>query len=124
MDDPSEYQQVVHKHNVRAAQEESSEGATVDDGSMRKYDPWGVLGLKPGASPNDIRLRYHDLLREVHPDYVKEGNGDINRLNDVNKAYEIITKSPSIDKRYRHMVSDTQHLYYKFLPEWMARNID
>ncbi|KAH9599304.1 DnaJ domain [Trypanosoma melophagium] len=88
------------------------------------YNPWEVLGVKPGASSQTIRLRYHELMREVHPDLEPGGTGDIPRLNQINKAYEIITKSPTLDKRYRNLVSDTQYFYYRFLPEWMARNVD
>lgn len=88
------------------------------------YNPWEVLGLKPGASTQTIRLRYHELMKEVHPDMAGNGVGDIPRLNQINKAYELITKSPTLDRRYRNLVSDTQYFYYKFLPEWMARNVD
>ena len=95
------------------------------DGNMRYYNPWEVLGLKPGASAHDIRLRYHELLQECHPEYVKGGKeADIIKLNQINKAYEIITKSPTLDKRYRNLVSDTQRMYYKLLPEWIAKNVD
>jgi hypothetical protein len=88
------------------------------------YNPWEVLGLKPGASTQTIRLRYHELMKEVHPDMATDGVGDIPRLNQINKAYELITKSPTLDRRYRNLVSDTQYFYYNFLPEWMARNVD
>ncbi|KPA76135.1 putative mitochondrial chaperone protein DNAj [Leptomonas pyrrhocoris] len=88
------------------------------------YNPWEVLGLKPGASTQTIRVRYHELMKEVHPDMATDGVGDIPRLNQINKAYELITKSPTLDRRYRNLVSDTQYFYYKFLPEWMARNVD
>lgn len=95
------------------------------DGKLNYYNPWEVLGLKPGASPHDIRLRYHELLQECHPEYVKNGTQpNVIRLNQVNKAYEIVTKSPTLDKRYRNLVSDTQRLYYRILPEWIAKNID
>jgi hypothetical protein len=88
------------------------------------YNPWEVLGLKPGVTPHDIRLRYHDLLKSCHPDMAPEGQSDLGKLNQINKAYEIITKSPTLDKRYRNLVTDTQYFYYKFLPEWMAKNVD
>lgn len=88
------------------------------------YNPWDVLGLKAGATNQTIRLRYHELMKEVHPDLAADGVGDIPRLNQINKAYELITKSPTLDKRYRNLVSDTQYFYYRFLPEWMARNVD
>lgn len=91
--------------------------------AQRGYNPWDVLGLKPGVTAHDVRLRYHELLKTCHPDLDASG-GDIGKLNQINKAYEIITKSPTLDKRYRNLVSDTQYVYYKFLPEWMAKNVD
>lgn len=87
------------------------------------YNPWEVLGLKPGVTQHDVRMRYHELLKSCHPDLDANG-GNIGRLNQINKAYEIITKSPTLDKRYRNLVTDTQYFYYKFLPEWMAKNVD
>eukprot|EP00331_Platyophrya_macrostoma_P017705 CAMPEP_0176467046 /NCGR_PEP_ID=MMETSP0127-20121128/38241_1 /TAXON_ID=938130 /ORGANISM="Platyophrya macrostoma, Strain WH" /LENGTH=180 /DNA_ID=CAMNT_0017860303 /DNA_START=16 /DNA_END=555 /DNA_ORIENTATION=+ len=87
------------------------------------YNPWEVLGLKPGATAHDIRLRYHELLKTCHPDIDPKG-GNIGVLNQINKAYELISQSPTLDKRYRGLVTDTQYFYYKFLPEWMAKNVD
>lgn len=99
--------------------------AETPEGKLRDYDPWAVLGLTPGASAHAIRLKYHELLTECHPEYVKRGaEPDIVRLNQINKAYEIITRSPTLDKRYRNLVSDAQRIYYRFLPEWMAKNVD
>ncbi|KEG08343.1 putative chaperone protein DNAj [Trypanosoma grayi] len=105
----------------------SAAGGGGDDGAATEaigYNPWEVLGVKPGASNQTVRLRYHELMRQVHPDLEPNGVGDIPRLNQINKAYEIITKSPTLDRRYRNLVSDTQYFYYKVLPEWMARNVD
>ena len=107
-----------------AKKDEEAPGQDVD-GTMDYYNPWEVLGLQPHCSAHAVRLRYHELLQECHPDYCKAGGeGDITRLNEVNKAYEIITKSPTLDRRYRNLVNDKQRLYYKFLPEWMAKNVD
>jgi hypothetical protein len=97
-------------------------GATEGTGGLG-YDPWAILGLKPGASTNDIRLRYHDLMRLHHPTLSKTG-GDPIKLAQINKAYDLVTKSPSLDRRFRNLVSDSQFNYYKVLPEWMARNVD
>lgn len=104
---------------VRAAEDHQSQQR-----AAAGYNPWEVLGLKPGVTPHDIRLRYHDLLKSCHPDMAPEGQSDLGKLNQINKAYEIITKSPTLDKRYRNLVTDTQYFYYKFLPEWMAKNVD
>lgn len=37
---------------------------------LGQQDPWRILGLKRGASFDEARKRYHDLVREHHPDYV------------------------------------------------------
>jgi len=33
-----------------------------------EHDPWIVLGLDPGATPERVRKRYKALVRELHPD--------------------------------------------------------
>lgn len=100
-------------------------GAFGDAEDQVQYDPWAVLGLKPGASPHDLRLRYHELLTKYHPDFVPKGEaGDVETLQKVEQAYQLITKSPTLDKRYQSLVSDTQRAYYRFLPMWMAKNVD
>ncbi|KAG5508177.1 hypothetical protein JKF63_05432 [Porcisia hertigi] len=111
------------RRHGRAANAEEAHREAVST-HVSGYNPWEVLGLKPGASAQTIRLRYHELMKQVHPDMAADGTGDIPRLNQINKAYELITKSPTLDRRYRNLVSDTQYFYYKFLPEWMARNVD
>lgn len=89
------------------------------------YDPWSILGLKPGASGHDLRVRYHELLEQFHPDYVKDGgSGDVQKWAEVDRAYQLVTKAPSHDKRFRNLISDSQLFYYKYLPLWMSRNID
>lgn len=89
------------------------------------YDPWAILGLKPGASNHDLRVRYHELLEQYHPEYVKDGGGgDVQKWAEVDRAYQLVTKAPAHDKRYRNLMTDAQHFYYRYLPMWMARNID
>jgi hypothetical protein len=101
------------------------EGIQDGEGAPGVYDPWVVLGLKPGATPHDLRVRYHELMEQYHPDYVKDGGkGDIQKFAEVDRAYQLIIKSPTLDKRYKNLVSDTQYFYYRFLPQWMAKNVD
>ncbi|MBI0166678.1 DnaJ family molecular chaperone [Bartonella sp. M0280] len=60
-------------------------------------DPWLVLGLKKGISFEEARKRYHDLVREHHPDRVmarglpKEFLAIANeRLAAINNAWAIV----------------------------------
>lgn len=118
---PSEQQ--VPNSGAEASGTSASESE--QQAAERGYNPWEVLGLKPGASMHDVRQRYHDLLKECHPNLVEAGvEPNLPRVNAINKAYETITKAPTLDKRYRGLVTDTQFFYYKYLPEWMARNVD
>lgn len=89
------------------------------------YDPWAILGLKPGASNHDLRVRYHELLERYHPEYVRDGSGgNVQQWAEVDRAYQLVTRAPSHDKRYRNLITDSQNFYYQFLPMWMSRNID
>ncbi|TVQ53694.1 MAG: molecular chaperone DjiA [Rhodobacteraceae bacterium] len=58
-------------------------------------DPWRVLGLEPGASPDKVRARWRALARENHPDrLVARGLPEeavklaTDRLARINAAYE------------------------------------
>jgi hypothetical protein len=128
-----EQQQQQQQQNPVAGSPMSAQGGTtivfdVPEGDLPQqatYDPWAILGLKPGASNHDLRVRYHELLERYHPEYVRDGSGgDVQKWAEVDRAYQLVTKAPSHDKRYRNLLTNSQHFYYRFLPMWMARNID
>ena len=89
-----------------------------------QYNPWDVLNLRRGASTAELRDRYNDLMNKYNPTLAADGVGDANRMREVDNAYVFISQAPSNDKRYRNLLSDTQHFYYRLLPEWIARNLD
>jgi DnaJ like chaperone protein len=60
-------------------------------------DPFLILGLSPGASPDEVRRRYRDLVREHHPDrHIAAGVPEemvevaTRRLQKINEAYDRI----------------------------------
>jgi DnaJ like chaperone protein len=60
-------------------------------------DPFLILGLSPGASPDVVRSRYRDLVREHHPDrHIAAGVPEemielaTRRLQKINEAYDRI----------------------------------
>lgn len=58
-------------------------------------DPYAVLGLEPGATPEQIRSRYRQLVRDLHPDRMMARGlpGEATRLAEqrlasINDAYD------------------------------------
>ena len=49
-------------------------------------DYYGVLGLAPGSSDNDIKRAYRRLARDLHPD-VNPDPGAKERFQEVSRAY-------------------------------------
>ena len=63
-------------------------------------DPYGVLGVEPGASEAEIKATYRKLIRENHPDrLMAEGMPEefVRQANDkmaaINASYDVVAKS-------------------------------
>ena len=52
--------------------------------------PWDVLGLPPGAPPDEIKKAYKALARKHHPDK----GGDPEEFKRISKAYEEALNPP------------------------------
>lgn len=58
-------------------------------------DPYEVLGIKPGASEDEIKRAYRDLARKYHPDnYQNNPLADLaeEKMKAINEAYDALTK--------------------------------
>jgi len=62
---------------------------------MQFKDYYDTLGVKRGASADEVKRAYRKLARKYHPDVSKERNAE-SRFKDVQEAYEVL-KDP--DKR-------------------------
>ena len=59
-------------------------------------NPYEVLGVKPGASQEEIKSAYRKLVKQYHPDqYVDNPLKDLaqEKLAEINKAYEMLKNS-------------------------------
>lgn len=46
----------------------SNQGANTSKGNMTKAEAYEVLGLKPGASEEDVIAAHRKLMQKIHPD--------------------------------------------------------
>ena len=53
-------------------------------------DPYVVLGVSKGASPEDIKKAYRKLAKKLHPDANKKDPQAADRFAELNSAHEII----------------------------------
>jgi hypothetical protein len=51
-------------------------------------DPHAVLGLEPGASPQEVQRAYRGLAKRFHPDRAGEAAGEL--MISINAAYDLL----------------------------------
>jgi len=56
-------------------------------------EAWAVLGMEPGADPRDVKTRYKTLVKELHPDRAGGDQATLERMKQVNQAYQTLKKS-------------------------------
>ena len=55
---------------------------------MAGVDPFTVLGVAPGASPEEVAAAYRDLAKAWHPD--RRGEAGKEKMAEINVAYELL----------------------------------
>lgn len=59
-------------------------------------NPYEVLGVKPGASQDEIKSAYRKLIKQYHPDkYIDNPLKDLaeEKIRSINEAYDALTKN-------------------------------
>lgn len=59
---------------------------------INKNNPWAVLGLKPGAAPEEIKAAYRNLAMKHHPD----SGGKVSDWLEISRAYDEIKSKKHI----------------------------
>lgn len=86
-------------------------------------NPYEVLGLKPGASQEEIKKAYRNLIKQYHPDqYGDNPLKDLaeEKMREINQAYDILTKngdassSSSYSSSYSNSSSNNSNDSYSF----------
>lgn len=62
-------------------------------------DPYKVLGISPGASEDEIKRAHRRLAKKYHPDTNPGNAAAAEKMNEINAAYDILTKPGA--ERYR-----------------------
>lgn len=57
-------------------------------------DPYVVLGLPPGASPDEVTAAYRALAKSLHPDRAGNDRRATERMAEVNAAYDAVRVTP------------------------------
>ncbi len=60
-------------------------------------DPYKVLGVQPGASDEEIKKAYRTLAKKYHPDLHPNDEAASAKMNEINAAYDILSKPHSSD---------------------------
>lgn len=54
---------------------------------MAKRDPWEILGVRPGASEDEVHAAYRALARKWHPDRHPDDPSAADRFREIREAY-------------------------------------
>ena len=74
-------------------------------------DPHRVLGVKPGATPDEIKKAYRQKAKECHPDLHPDDPNATKKMNEVNEAYDMLMHPEKYQARQQQSSGGYQQPY-------------
>lgn len=77
-------------------------------------NPYEVLGLKPGASQEEIKKAYRNLIKQYHPDQYGDNplkNLAEEKMREINTAYAMLTKNNGNSYNNSYSSSNSNNSY-------------
>jgi DnaJ-class molecular chaperone len=102
----AKYALIPRKQRLRSAKRQERERRTRSDKNSERehaagesgFDPYQVLRITRGASKEEIKAAYFNLIKQYHPDKVSHLGQEFQKLADekaqlINRAYQILMSS-------------------------------
>ena len=70
-------------------------------------NPYETLGVQPGASDEEIKKAYRNLAKKYHPDLHPNDEAASAKMNEINAAYDILSKPHSSDSWQQRAASQS-----------------
>jgi len=82
---------------AQSAGRDSSDSTRSEPSGRRPFDPYEVLGIRPGATADQIKDAYRIKIKEYHPDQVERLGPELRELakrktQEINRAFEMLTR--------------------------------
>ena len=80
-------------------------------------DPYQVLGISPGAAPEEIKRAYRQKAKEYHPDLHPNDPIAAQKMNEINEAYDMLQNPEKYrakqEQEARRQQNSRQYGYYQ-----------
>ena len=82
---------------------------------MIDKDYYGILGIEPTSTPEQIKAAYREMAKKHHPDVqaAETHEPDLDKFRDITEAYQVLSVRES---RINYDLSRKKHSY-NFNPE-------